>query len=162
MAYQEATECFARLSSVLELTANDMEVIQRFVILMYDMTSPLTSINECRRILYTKKDRAIENIPPTENALAQHVKRALLQSYIWTSCLTLNLPNVEFNDWGWKVEGNSLSPRWMTIPEASKACGELKRCGCEKQCKGNCTCHKNGFNCTQRCTCGGSCYKTTP
>ena len=101
---------------------------------MYDRTSPLKSVNECRRILYTKKRRSIEGIPPTENGLRQHIKRATSQSFIWTSCLCSTLPDMDFSIWGWIVDGNSLRTLWMTIPEASKAYAELKHCGCKKLC----------------------------
>ena len=51
-----------------------MEIIERFVVLMYDRACPLASV------LYTKKNRTMERIPPTQNALEQRVKRAMLQS----------------------------------------------------------------------------------
>ena len=70
-----------RLSSSLQCVAlEDNETIQRFVILMYDRSIPLVSINECRRVLFTKKATPIEGIPQTADSLEQHVKRAMLQS----------------------------------------------------------------------------------
>ena len=47
---------------------------------MYDRTSPLASVNECRRILYTKRQRTVEGTPPTQDSLVQHIKRAMLQT----------------------------------------------------------------------------------
>ena len=47
---------------------------------MYDRTSPLASVNECWRILYTKRQRTVEGIPPTQDSLVQHIKRAMLQT----------------------------------------------------------------------------------
>ena len=47
---------------------------------MYDRTSPLASVNEYRRILYTKRQRTVEGIPPTQDSLVQHIKRAMLQT----------------------------------------------------------------------------------
>lgn len=159
LAYPEATQCFTKLLSLTELTSDDMDIIQRFVVLLYDRTSSKMGVNECRKELFTKKSRSIENIPPTENALEQHVKRAMLQSYIWTCCLSLNLPDINYNFWGWINKDGNLLPQWITIPEASKACYELKHCGCLKQCSGRCTCRKNGLNCTQLCKCDGGCYR---
>ena len=64
-----------------------MQTVQRFVVLLYDVTSHSNSVNDCRRVLFIHKNRAIENIPPTESALCQHVKRATLQAIMWKRCL---------------------------------------------------------------------------
>ena len=55
-------------------------MIERFVVLMYDRTSPLASVNKCQRILCTKNQRTVEGIPPTHDSLVQHIKRAMLQT----------------------------------------------------------------------------------
>ena len=55
-------------------------MIERFGVLIYDRTSPLASVNKCRGILYTKKERTVEDIPPTQDSLVQHIKRAMLQT----------------------------------------------------------------------------------
>ena len=54
-------------------------MIERFVVPMYDRTSPLASVNECWRILYNKKQNTVEGIP--QDCLVQHIKRAMLQTY---------------------------------------------------------------------------------
>ena len=45
--------------------------------------------------------------------------------------MNLNIPEIDYTCWGWVRENNVLQPLWMTIPEASKSCRELKRCGCK-------------------------------
>lgn len=69
------------LSSTCELTEDDKMKIERFVILLYDKSSPSKDINESRRLMFTQKKRSIESIPPTRDALNQHVARAMLQSW---------------------------------------------------------------------------------
>ena len=71
---------FLRLFELQEISHEDMEQISRFIILLYDQSSPTTSVNECRRVLFTQKKRSIKGIPPTEDSLVQHMKRAMLQS----------------------------------------------------------------------------------
>ena len=39
------------------------------------------------------------------------------------------------NEWGWIVGEKTMTPRWMTIAEASKSCRELIMCGCKMNCK---------------------------
>ena len=63
----------------LKFSKSDLEMIERILVLMYGRTSPLASVNECGRMLYTKKQRTVEGIPPTQDSLVQHIKRTMLQ-----------------------------------------------------------------------------------
>ena len=65
----------------------DMRILEEFVVLMYDRTCPVFTVNEGRKYLFTKLNRPIENCPPTLDSLIQHTKRAMLQSLIWMECL---------------------------------------------------------------------------
>lgn len=72
------------------LKEEDINSITRFVVLLYDRLSDTDDVNECRRSLFTKKARSVEQIPPTQDALLQHMKRATFQSrsvYLYMICL---------------------------------------------------------------------------
>ena len=71
---------FYRISISESLTEEDMSTVERFIIRLYDRTSTSMTVNDCRRNLFTKKGRSVESMPPTKDALMQHVKRAMLQS----------------------------------------------------------------------------------
>ena len=77
-----AIVCRFRLSdkTTREITDDDFQNLERYVILLYDRSSTLENVNECRKELFTKKGRSIDNLPPTRDALFQHSKRALLQA----------------------------------------------------------------------------------
>ena len=62
-----------------ELPEDNLRVIKRFFVLIYDCTSPLMAVNKYRRSMFTKKGRSVESIPLIQDALVQHIKRALLQ-----------------------------------------------------------------------------------
>ena len=47
---------------------------------MYDKTTEISNISDCRRILFMKKSKTVENILPTRNALIEHIKRAVYQA----------------------------------------------------------------------------------
>ena len=80
-AYPGATECFIKLSTSIEnLSEEDVSILERYVVLLYDRSSTTHSINECRKQLFAKKARLIENIPPTKDALYQHISRAVYQA----------------------------------------------------------------------------------
>ena len=67
-----------------------MQQIERFVIIMYSKGCGAASVNEARHRLFTTGSRSLENIPPTQAALFQHVKRALLQaSFYWNQATTV-------------------------------------------------------------------------
>lgn len=79
-AFPEVTATFISLSMCPnELTENHMAMLERYTVLMYDRTSSSKTVNECRQMLFTKKNRLIDNLPPTRAALKEHTKRAVLQ-----------------------------------------------------------------------------------
>ena len=54
--------------------------IERVICLMYEKTASISNLNDCRRMLFTKKSKTVDNIPPTRNALIQFVKRTIYQA----------------------------------------------------------------------------------
>ena len=85
------------------LQPEDLGAIERFVVLLYDRSNSLLSVNEARRWLFTKKGKTVETIPPSQNALVQHILRAVYQTgFVWKWSLEKqqNLPDVK--EWGWK------------------------------------------------------------
>ena len=67
--YREATEAFLFVNDSpflpLEINTPVFDVLQSFVVILYDRTSLATDVNTARE-LFTKKDWALENISPTE------------------------------------------------------------------------------------------------
>ncbi|XP_065068995.1 uncharacterized protein LOC135694220 [Rhopilema esculentum] len=158
-AFPEATDTFARLSNGENGQPSDIDVkmIERFVVLMYQRTSSLSDVNECRRYLFTKKGCPSESLPPTSDALLQHTRRAIFQAgFVWcqSTVKTQHLPPIV--EWGWN---ENVSPLWMVVPEASKACQELIKCGCRQKCSTRCKCRQFGLECTELCMCNGQCLE---
>jgi len=164
MSFRDVDASFHTMSTAAAAAVIDnstMRDIERYVVLMYDRTSSCTTVNECRRILYTRKNRAIENIPPTADALLQHSKRAALQAHIWQVCLSATTPSYDPAEWGWKVgEDGRYAPVWCSIPDISMHCTELVRCSCTTVCR-NCKCRKNELRCTKLCACDAQCSGQT-
>ena len=151
---------FSHLSQAPEeINEEDMKEIERFVILLYKSTSSLSDINEARKQMFCAA-RQIENIPPSKDALEEHLKRAVYQAgHVWGQALVPNPELPSPSEWGWQNELGTWKPLWTKLPEASKACRELIKCGCLKRCKGNCKCSKSNLSCTQLCACNGQCYR---
>jgi len=138
---------------------DNISPIERFVVLMYDKTSSCDHVNEARLQLFAQKGRDINNIPPSQGALLQHVKRAVYQAgYCWSQTLKLIMELPQPEGWGWTAtEEGQWEVIWSNLPEVSKVSKELTRCGCIKGCRGNCKCRKAKLTCTAMCKCGGSC-----
>ncbi len=96
---------------------------------------------------------AIPQTAKLESDEAQTAWPCLGQALIANS--TLPSPS----EWGWQKEDNDgqWTPLWTILPEASKGCRELIKCGCKKQCCGRCQCRKANLKCTQLCFCEGQC-----
>ena len=140
------------------LDLSDLQTIKKYVVLLYSRTCGLETMNEARKHLFAQGSRSLENLPPTEAALLEHCKRVTYQGgYIWRQILTHVpvLPNP--SDWGWTMTEHGWYPHWTALPEASRACQELIRCGCKETCRGLCKCKKNELNCTELCACQGGC-----
>ena len=136
--FPEVTDVFVKLSCPCEVTDSDIEVLQRFTILLYNRTSEETEVNTARRILFTQKNRSIETIPPTLGSLTQHIRRAAYQAgHIWGQML-IACPEVpDPGQWGWKQgQPHQWQPLWTMEEDISSICKELVSCGCKKTCQG--------------------------
>ncbi|KAG0719479.1 hypothetical protein GWK47_050386 [Chionoecetes opilio] len=81
-AYVEVTEAFNNLMNhpYMTVTVNckEFQLLERFTVIIYNKKSNLDSVNEARRELFSQKNRTMENIPPTQEALLQpHTARSL-------------------------------------------------------------------------------------
>ena len=56
------------------------DCLQRVMEVLYD----------ARRQLFTQKSQTLENIPPTQAALKQHIKRTCYQTNRWNQAMVLN------------------------------------------------------------------------
>ncbi len=154
--FPDVTEVFVKLSNQPsdEDIAEFMPLLERFVVLLYKRTSNCSDVNSCRRELFCD-GRAIDNIPPTREALLQHVRRSVyFGGYVWGSSLSPIMDLPPFTMYGWKSDA---SPHWTDLPQASRALRELIKCNCTKGCKGNCKCKRAPLPCTELCKCKGSC-----
>ena len=164
--YKEATEAFYILSfpaSKSTLEENVFPVLEKFAILMYGGDLGMTSIDDARLALFTSKQKQLHELPPTANALQQHILRCSYQAgYVWGQATVRNPVIPSPQGWGWtKDEKQQWVPVWTTIPPIWEACRQyLVKCGCKKGCGGLCSCRKagQGVFCTIFCShCHGDC-----
>ena len=137
------------------IEAIHMQRIERFVVLMYSKGCGAADVNETTLRLFTSGTKSLESIPPTQAALFQHVKRAILQSsFYWHQALSAQQEIPDFSGWGWQKDNTSTwQLLWTTLDDASVACTTLLHCGCNKACTGRCKCNRAGVRCTALCKC---------
>eukprot|EP00732_Lithocolla_globosa_P001653 Lithocolla_globosa_v1_NODE_865_length_3166_cov_7.938966.p1 type:complete len:759 gc:universal NODE_865_length_3166_cov_7.938966:2838-562(-) len=135
-----------------------MKILERFTILLYDVTSNETSVNVARWQMFCKRQKSYQNIPPTADSLFQHALRAQFQTGVWVLADRPKpvIPSAE--GWGWAMSEKEqvYKPVWMTQPIASKACLTLTSCGCKTDCTTRrCSCNKTDppLPCTDLCKC---------
>ena len=86
------------------VTDADMKVPERYVVLLYSRILQLTEVNETRQQLFFYGNRKLESIPPSHEALCQHVNRAVYQAgHIWGQALKNNPSLPSTSEWGWKL-----------------------------------------------------------
>ena len=81
-ALPSLTKTFQELANCSDLLSFAMDEIERFVVTLYSRTSECKFVNEARKKLFAN-GRQIENIPPTQDALIQHTKRAINQGILY-------------------------------------------------------------------------------
>ena len=159
MTFDDVTRAFCALANTPDAIDDWMEPLEQFVVLLYDRTSSQESVNQARKQLFAQKGRGIDGLPPTQAALIQHTKRAAYQAgHCWGQMMVAAPELPSPGDWGWKrKDTGGWEVQWTTLPEATKVCRELLRCGCKKGCRGHCKCVKAALQCTALCNCGGLC-----
>ena len=156
---------FPELSEVLgeeHATDNDLlKIGQQFFAAMYGQPAG-TTMNEARYNLFTKKKgklMRIMSLPPTDNNLLHHMKRAHLEMILWKAADKKGPPKVDFIKLGWTMKDGIPMPTFAADSPAPPELLNVLSCTCKiegRACSSaNCTCHKNQLPCTVYCNCDG-------
>ena len=103
-AFPEVTRSFLEIATGPDKLSNECtQTLERFVVLLYDHGSQLTSVDDARQQLFCKRSRSIDRIPPTSDALRQHILCAAYQgSHVWSQ-VHMALPQLPSpSEWRWK------------------------------------------------------------
>ncbi|KAG7174297.1 putative Nuclear pore membrane glycoprotein 210-like 2 [Homarus americanus] len=89
--FPEVAFAFLVISPCNGISACVQAFLERFVVILYDRTSCMLNVNDCRRDLFTRKGRtSMKMLSPTKEALTQHMhmQRACFQAgHIWRQAL---------------------------------------------------------------------------
>lgn len=119
----EASEAFSQLSQY-QPTIDDaiLDVLEQFVVLLYDRSSTATGVDEARLEMFARKQRSYQAIPPTRAALLQHTKRAAYQAgCVWRQATLCEPEEQSPADWGWTKKGDQWQVIWTTLRRAARS-----------------------------------------
>ena len=104
-SYPEVTRSFTYMTlntyTMLDNDSQYFHLLERFTVVIYNKTSDLECVNEVQMELFCQRNRPMERISPTKDALLQHIKCVACQAGIWTTSeLTeQNRPSPESSAW---------------------------------------------------------------
>ena len=131
---------------------------EQFVIKLYSPSSAAVNVNALRAEMFHKVTD-LEKLPPTKDALAQHLLRSQYQSMVWC-CAHIALPDIpSLEGYGWKYEKYRMQPILMTCEPMPTSCPELSTCKCisSKCSSSRCSCVKSMIGCSLGCQCTMTC-----
>ncbi|XP_014665031.1 PREDICTED: uncharacterized protein LOC106807252 [Priapulus caudatus] len=113
-----------------------------------------------------KDEQGVDELPPTQGAWIQHIRRAHVQANIWHQDMVLKPTCLDPLTLGWRNLDKKLLTVLSQVAPAPVLVLQLVRCNCEKsKCSRRCSCRGNNVVCTELCKCGGegdSCTNITP
>ena len=128
----------------------DTELIAQLEALVCQVYKSQTeSVDKARYLLFCTGSKEEASLPPTQDALTQHVKRANYQLCIWRHCFK-SQPEVVM---GGQLKVMALSSVWMTKAPAPDDILQ-SFCNCDKMvCGKRCLCKAKKLSCIAGCTC---------
>ena len=121
---------------------------------MYCPGTNETSINNLRFKLFQKGTKELESLPPTQQSLQQHVKRAHYKSKVW---YLSGVPQPELSSPvgdGWYQDDTTgmLKPQLLTDDPVPRSFTDIVNCKCKICSTTKCTCRSKSLRCTAACS----------
>lgn len=140
------------------LTENAIRSAEEFVVKLYKLGQKATTTNSARYILFGAV-KAPEFLPPTTDAVEQHIKRSHYQSIIWKNIAEPQIDSRSPLCSGWTQNNDDkIIPLLTTLEPVTNTMIEMATCGCKGQCANlRCNCVKNKMPCTALCSCMAVC-----
>ena len=132
--HNEIIAAFYELHNAAEQIAEETEAsLEYFTILLYDMIATGWFFYQwSQKELFIHKGHQMSGLPPTNAALLQHMKRAVLQGGNYWGCTTVPYRQLPLLLSGW-ICPEQWKPLWSSLPEVSATCPELLKCSCRSR-----------------------------
>ncbi|KAJ8049553.1 hypothetical protein HOLleu_02339 [Holothuria leucospilota] len=148
---------FKDLGERFIIEPNMLAELEKFVCRLYGQRT-VYKVNEARYNMFRLMRKSEMCMPPNQDVLIEHTRRANYQAAIYKRSLqaTSDVPSPVGH--GWHMKEGELSIHWMNLPPAPDSVMELAYCSgrCNKSKCGDaaiCTCLQNNVPCTDSCKC---------
>ena len=129
-----------------------IQAAEKFFIILYGGRG-FNDIDKLRAHLFDKAV-SLENLPPTKDALLQHIKRAHYQAAVWRQAYLSECDIPEPENMIWCSKDDEIKPILMTLKPVPFSCIQLASCTCKTNCNSKkCSCKKSDLPCTSACAC---------
>lgn len=136
-----------------DISTNSISRAEEFVCRLYLPSTLLADVNEARIKLFQRGVKDLETLPPTKDALKQHILRAHYQALIWHKADEAAPELPPATSLGRRLIDNSLRPVLSTKEHVPPDYKPLLFCKCTNCSSTRCKCRKNGLKCTGTCAC---------
>ena len=137
LVLSEALTCLSQLYGISKITCKDVSELRYQV--------------WCKK-MGKAKQLVLKNLPPTENAFIENVKRAHYCAALWKSACESYPVEVTLTDYGWIERDNVLIPNIGEIFVAPPEIVKMLSCR-----TGRCSCNRAKLSCTVFCSCKTKC-----
>ena len=112
--FEDAPDLLEHLGEESQISADVLAKAEAFVCKLYNPGTQEVEINKERAAAFRKSKKDLDALPPTQDALILHIKRANYQTMVWNKALEPcpSLPKPE--DSGWYYSECLLKPKLMT------------------------------------------------
>ena len=157
----EVTATFSALGATPtpSIVDDSLDTLEPFVVLLCDRTSNDEHVNDARKQLFSLHPEGSSNRYSPANSRSPQTRTAYQADYCWGQMMVAAAELPSPSEWGWMKSDTGWDVCWTTLPESTKTCRQLLRCGCKKGCRGQCKYMKAVLQCTVLCHCGGQCAR---
>ena len=124
------------------------EAGEKFILAIYNAPATEKELDHYRYISFNKNVSQsshaviLSSLSPISAAGRQHSYRVYYQIQTWRG--EVKQPDI----WGWKKNGDGLSPVYTTAPPAPAKILKVIRCSCKSGCRRRCGCVRAGLKCS--------------
>ena len=135
-------------------TEETFKAARNLFAILYGRENFKGTVDMLRAHLYGNFKEDLRCLPPTEDALKQHVLGALIQIIVCKSA-HLSQPNIpDPTEYGRHIDGNRLVPTMMLKEAKQKMATKSSFCQCKKRrCLRGCSCARRNIRCAVSCMC---------
>ena len=99
--FNEVSPALCTLVSYLSSSNDQLDLLERFVVLLYDRISSEEKVNVAHKQLFFQKCRPMKGLPPSSAVLEEHTERAAYQAgHVWANMLVAVLRLPPPDEWG--------------------------------------------------------------